>query len=160
TPRDKWNLKGGIIIAKMVGLDYGMGMGNVVETDIPEEETLNNPERTRFVNQYTVYGFNERIYKRLLPVMSVGAGVFVDLKRSIYTLGKQERTRLGIYSEQTGYNPARYNENGVMFNWRYMTRDSPNSAYKRIYTDIVLRMGQVWMGSAQSSYQIQTDLRK
>jgi hypothetical protein len=160
TPQDKWNLKGGIIIAKMVGLDYGMGMGNVVETDIPEEETLNNPERTRFVNQYTVYGFNERIYKRLLPGMFVGAGVFVDLKRSIYTLGNQERTPLGIYSEQTGYNPERYNNNGLMFNWQYMTRDNPNSAYKGIYTDIVLRMSQAWMGSAQSSYQLQTDFRK
>src|SRR5690606_32976004 len=160
TPRDKWNLKGGIIIAKMVGLDYGMGMGNVVETDIPEEETLNNPERTRFVNQYTVYGFNERIYKRLLPGMFVGAGVFIDLKRSIYTLGNQENTPLGVYSEQTGYNAEKYNNNGLMFNWQYMTRDNPNSAYTGIYTDIVLRMSQAWMGSAQSAYQLQTDFRK
>lgn len=160
TPKNKWNLKGGIIVAKMVALDYGMGMGNVVETDLPEEEVLNNPDRTRFVNQYTTYGFNERIYKSLLPGMFIGAGVFVELKRNIHTLGSHEYTPLQAYSDENGYSPRNYNNNGLMFNWQYMTRDNPNSAYKGIYTDIVLRMSQAWMGSAQSAYQLQTDFRK
>ncbi len=160
TSKNKWNLKGGLMIAKMVGLDYGMGIGNAIETDIPEEQTLNNPERTRFVNQYTVYSFNERIYKRLFPGMFVGAGVFIDLKRNIHTVGNHERTPLEVYSQLTDYNPQEYNNNGLMFNWQYMTRDNPNSAYKGIYTDIVLRMSQAWMGSAQSAYQLQTDFRK
>ena len=160
TSKNKWNLKGGVIIAKMVGLDYGMGMGNIVPTDVPEEEVLNNPERTRFVNQYTVYGLNERLYKQLSPGMFIGAGVFIDLKRNIHTVGNHPQTPLGTYSDFTGYSAKNYNNNGLMFNWQYMTRDNPNSAYKGIYTDIVLRMSQAWMGSSQSSYQLQTDFRK
>lgn len=160
TPKNKWNLKGGIVIAKSVGLDYGMGMGNVVQTDIPEEKTLNNPDRTRFVNQYIVYGLNERIYKRLSPGMFVGAGVFFELKRNIHTLGNHEVTPLAVYSDLTGYNVEKYNNNGLMFNWQYMTRDNPNSAYKGIYADVVLRMSQKWMASAQNAYQLQTDFRK
>ena len=160
TPRNKWNLKGGVIIAKSVGLDYGMGMGNVVQTDIPEEKTLNNPDRTRFVNQFMVYGLNERIYKRLSPNMFIGAGVFFELKRNIYTLGDHEVTPLEVYSNLTGYNAEKYNNNGLMFNWQYMTRDNPNSAYKGIYADVVLRMSQKWIASAQNAYQLQTDFRK
>lgn len=160
TPHNKWNLKGGILIAKMVGLDYGMGMGNILATQTPQEEALNNADRTRFVNQYTVYSFNERIYKQLFPGMFVGAGIFVELKRNIHTLGNHDYTPLQAYSNYTGYNAQRYNNNGLMFNWQYMTRDNPNSAYKGIYTDIVLRMSQAWMGSAQNAYQLQTDFRK
>src|SRR5690606_1197530 len=105
-------------------------MGNEVPTDLPQEETLNNPARTRFVNQYTVYSFNERIYKNLLPGMFVGAGVFIELNRNIKTLGEHTYTPLDVYSSFTNYNPNRYNNNGLMFNWQYMTRDNPNSAYK------------------------------
>ncbi|MBD1426332.1 BamA/TamA family outer membrane protein [Sphingobacterium arenae] len=160
TPKNKWNLKGAVFVAKAVGLDYGMGIGNNIPTDIVQEETLNNPERKRYVNQYTVYSFNERIYKNLLPGMFVGAGAFIELKRNIYTLGDHEYTPLDVYSDLTNYNAHKYNNNGLMFNWQYMTRDNPNSAYKGIYTDIVLRMSQTWMGSAQNAYQLQTDFRK
>src|SRR5690606_14820854 len=41
TRENKWNLKGGIVIAKMVGLDYGMGIGNRVDTDSQAEKILN-----------------------------------------------------------------------------------------------------------------------
>lgn len=160
TPANKWDLKGGLIIAKSVGLDYGMGMGNVVQTDIPEEEVLNNPDRTRFVNEFMVYGLNERIYKKLTPTMFIGAGVFFELKRNIHTLGHHDATPLEVYSNLTGYSAKKYNNNGLMFNWQYMTRDNPNSAYKGIYADVVLRMSQKWMASAQNAYQLQTDFRK
>ncbi|WDF67812.1 BamA/TamA family outer membrane protein [Sphingobacterium oryzagri] len=160
TKHNKWNIKGGAVIAKMVALDYGMGMGNTIPTDIPQEEVLNNPQRNRYVNQYTVYSLNERLYKQLLPGMFVGAGVFIELKRNIRTLGEHQETPLAVYSDLTGYNPNSYNNNGLMFNWQYMTRDNPNSAYKGIYADVVLRMSQTWMGSAQESFQLQTDFRK
>ncbi|TDS16238.1 surface antigen-like protein [Sphingobacterium paludis] len=160
TRYNKWNIKGGVVVARMVALDYGMGMGNTVPTDIPEEEVLNNPQRNRYVNQYTVYGFNERLYKRLSPGMFVGAGVFIELKRNIRTVGDYETTPLDVYSELTDYNASRYNNNGLQFNWQYMTRDNPNSAYNGIYADVVLRMSQPWMGSEQAAYQLQTDFRK
>lgn len=160
TKKNKWNVKGGLVIAKMVALDYGMGMGNTIPTDIPQEEVLNNPQRNRYVNEYTVYGLNERLYKQLSPGMFIGAGVFIELKRNIHTVGDYDTTPLDVYSSLTGYDPNNYNTNGLMFNWQYMTRDNPNSAYKGIYADVVLRMSQTWMGSAQESFQLQTDFRK
>ncbi|MFD1768175.1 BamA/TamA family outer membrane protein [Sphingobacterium suaedae] len=160
TKQNKWNIKGGLVVAKMVALDYGMGMGNSISSTSLEESVLNNPERTRFVNEYTVYSLNERLYKNLLPGMFVGAGIFIELKRNIHTLGNPDTTPLSVYSNLTGYHPEKYNNNGLMINWQYMTRDNPNSAYKGIYADIVLRMSQTWMGSAQNALQLQTDFRK
>lgn len=160
TKENKWNIKGGLIVAKSVALDYGLGIGNTIETDDPEIQTINNPERKRYVNEFTVYSVNERLYKNLFPGMFVGAGVFFELKRKIKTLGNQELNPLDIYSASKGYNNENYNNNGLMMNIQYMTRDNPNSAYKGIYSDVVLRMSQTWLGSAQNVLQLQTDFRK
>lgn len=160
TARNKWNIKGGIMLAKMVGLDYGIGMGNKLETANQEDQTLNNPERTRYVNHFISYGLNERIYKKLAPGTFVGTGVFFEIKRKVKTLGDYENTPLQLYSERYGYNPRNYNNNGLMFNVQYMTRDNPNSAYKGIYADVVVRMGQKWMAGAQNYVQLITDFRK
>ena len=160
TRGNKWNLKGGILMAKLVGLDYGLGIGNELEAGTTEALLLNNSDRTRYVNQYTVYGLNERLYKQLSPGMFVGAGVFLELKRNIKTLGGHAETPLSVYSKWNGYNAENYNTNGLMFNFQYMTRDNPNSAYTGIYADVVMRMSQAWMGSAKNTYQLQSDFRK
>lgn len=157
---NKWNLKGGLHIAKLVGLDYGLGIGNTMEGLNQEELILNNPDRQRYINSYTIYGLNERLYKQLFDGMFVGAGVFFELKRNIKTLGDFENPPLEIYSEQNKYNSQNYNNNGLMFNVQYMTRDNPNNAFKGTYSDIVLRMGQSWLGSAKNTFQLQTDFRK
>lgn len=160
TDENKWNLKGSLHIAKMVGLDYGMGIGNQLQNPTDEELTLNNPERDRFVNKYTVYGFNERVYKKLSPGLFVGAGVYFELKRNITTLTDIDPSPLEIYSKWNGFNPVSNNNNGLMFNLQYMTRDNPNSAYKGIYSDVVFRVNQTWIGSSQNAVQLLTDFRK
>lgn len=160
TKENKWNLKGSLHIAKMVGLDYGMGIGNELQAPTDEELTLNNPGRNRFVNNYTVYGFNERIYKQLSPGLFVGTGVYFELKRNISTLTDISPTPIEIYSKWNGFDPIRNNNNGLMFNLQYMTRDNPNSAYKGIYSDVVFRVNQSWMGSSKNAVQLLTDFRK
>ncbi|MCY4780180.1 BamA/TamA family outer membrane protein [Sphingobacterium sp. UT-1RO-CII-1] len=160
TSKNKWNVKGGVMLAKMVGLDYGIGMGNKINPQNEDDQILNNPERNRYVNHFITYGLNERVYKKLAPGTFVGAGVFFEIKRKVKTLGDYEKTPLQLYSERYGYDPQNYNNNGLMFNIQYMTRDNPNSAYKGIYTDVVLRMGQKWMVGAQNYYQLITDFRK
>src|SRR5690606_19168584 len=139
TRENNWNLKGSLHIAKMVGLDYGLGMGLPIENPTDEEIILTNPERTRYVNNYTVYGFSERIYRQLSDNLFLGAGFYFDLKRNIRTVGGSENNPLEAYSLKYGYNPEMNNNNGLMVNLQYMTRDNPNSAYKGIYTDVVLR---------------------
>lgn len=160
TKENKWNFKGSLHIAKLVGLDYGMGIGNTIETNDPDVSVINNPGRERYVNEYTIYGFNERVYKSLFPGMFVGAGIYFDLKRNIKTLTSLENPPNSIYSNWNGFSTTRNNSNGLMFNLQYMTRDNPNSAYKGIYSDIVLRANQSWMGSAQNALQLLTDYRQ
>lgn len=160
TRENKWNLKGSLHIAKLVGLDYGLGLGIPLEDATHEEYILNNPERTRFVNNYTIYGLSERIYRQLADNLFLGAGVYIDLKRNIKTVGASGDTPLEIYSKRKGYNAIMNNNNGLMFNLQYMTRDNPNSAYKGIYTDVVLRANQTWLGSSQEGFQLLTDFRK
>ncbi|MCA5004893.1 BamA/TamA family outer membrane protein [Sphingobacterium bovistauri] len=160
TKENNWNLKGSLHIAKMVGLDYGIGLGMPLENLTDEEQILNNPERIRYVNNYTVYGFSERIYKQLTDNLFLGAGIYIDLKRNIKTLGDFENTPLDVYSDRKGYNPHMNNNNGLMLNVQYMTRDNPNNAYKGIYSDIVLRANQTWLGSSQEGFQLLTDFRK
>lgn len=157
---NKWNFKGSLFIAKFVGLDYGLGIGNKIETSDPDISVLNNPERERYVNEYTLYGFNERVYKQLFPGMFVGAGVYFDLKRNIKTLTIIDNPPNNIYSDWNGFDASRNNSNGLMFNLQYMTRDNPNSAHKGIYTDVVLRSNQKWMGSSQNALQLLTDYRQ
>lgn len=160
TNQNKWNFKGSLFLAKFVGLDYGMGIGNVIQTMDPDITVINNPDRKRYVNEYTLIGFNERVYKQLLPKMFVGAGIYFDLKRKINTLSTIDNPPNEIYSNWNGFNSSRNNSNGLMFNVQYMTRDNPNSAYKGIYTDVVLRANQTWMGSSQEAYQLLTDYRQ
>jgi len=160
TRENNWNLKGSLHIAKMVGLDYGLGMGLPIENPTDEEIVLTNPERTRYVNNYTVYGFSERIYRQLSDNLFLGAGVYFDLKRNIRTIGESDNNPLEAYSVKYGYNPEMNNNNGLMVNLQYMTRDNPNSAYKGIYTDVVLRANQTWLGSSQEGFQLLTDFRK
>lgn len=160
TKQNKWNFKGSLFLAKFVGLDYGMGIGNTISTTDPDISIINNPDRKRYINEYTLLGFNERVYKKLLPNMFVGAGVYFDIKRKIKTLTTIDNPPNEIYSNWNGFNSNRNNSNGLMFNVQYMTRDNPNSAYKGIYTDVVLRANQSWMGSSQNALQLLTDYRQ
>nr|WP_284040028.1 BamA/TamA family outer membrane protein [Sphingobacterium sp. lm-10] len=160
TRENKWNLKGNINIARMVGLDYGLGIGRPLANPTPDELLLNNPERNRFTYNYNVYNFSERLYKKLLPGMFVGAGVFFELKRGISVNNDSGISPNRIYSDWNNFDEERNNNNGIMLNFQYMTRDNPNNAYKGIYADMVLRSNQRWMGSQQSAYQLVTDFRK
>lgn len=160
TRENNWNLKGSLHIAKMVGLDYGLGIGKSFDNLSADEEIVTNPDRTRYVNKYTVYGFSERVYKQLTDNLFVGTGVYFELKRNITTLSDIETPPMEIYNDWKGYNSSMNNNNGLMVNLQYTSRDNPNSAYKGIYSDIVLRANQTWLGSSQNAFQLLTDFRK
>lgn len=161
TPSNTWNIKGNVMVAKAVGLDYGLGIGEPLANPTEEELIINNPDRKRFVNKFTAYTISERIYKQLFPGAFVGAGVFFELKRNLETLGSEPgMSPTEIYSRWNNFDPKNINNNGLMLNMQYMTRDNPNSAYKGMYIDVVMRMNQKWLGSEHYAYQLQTDFRK
>lgn len=161
TPGNRWNIKGGAIVAKAVGLDYGLGIGGELDQPTAEELIMNNPDRTRYVNRFMTYSFNERIYKQLFPGAFLGVGVFFEMKRNLETQGSlPDQSPVEIYSRWNDFDPTKVNNNGLMLNMQYMTRDNPNSAYRGYYVDLVLRMNQTWMGSTHNAFQLQTDFRK
>ncbi|MGO1596356.1 MAG: BamA/TamA family outer membrane protein [Sphingobacterium sp.] len=161
TPGNRWNIKGAAMVARAVGLDYGLGIGGTLNDPTEEELILNNPDRTRYVNRFMTYSINERIYKQLFPGAFVGLGVFFELKRKLVTQGSEpDKAPVEIYSRWNAFDPTQVNNNGIMLNMQYMTRDNPNSAYKGYYVDLVLRMNQAWLGSTHNAFQLQTDVRK
>lgn len=160
TKENQWNLKGSLHIAKLVGLDYGLGLGNHFNNISEDQQVLNNSERQRYINNYTVYGFNERVYRKLSDNLFIGAGLYFELKRNISSTTINEASPLEVYSRENNFKLESNNNNGFMINFQYMNRDNPNSAYKGIYTDIVLRANQTWLGSSQKAYQLLTDFRK
>lgn len=160
TEHNKWNFKGGLLLAKMVGLDYGLGIGNILDSSNPEEALLNNSGRKRFTYRYNVYNVNERAYRRLAPGLFVGAGIFFEMKRQIALTGDGDVSPNAIYSRWNGFDAESYNNNGFMLNVQYMTRDNPNNAYRGAYMDVVLRANQRWLGSRQNALQLITDFRK
>lgn len=160
TKENKWNLKGNIALARMVGLDYGLGIGNVLENASPDEIVLNNPERRRYTYGYNVYNISQRAYKKLAPGWFVGGGVFFEMKRQIELKNEGDVSPNVIYSQWNDFDAENYNNNGLMLNVQYMTRDNPNNAYKGVYVDVVLRANQTWLGSRNGAYQLISDVRK
>lgn len=159
TSHNAWNFKGMFTMARMVGLDYGLGIGKSLENPTLDQQILNNPERHRYTYHYNVFNFNERVYKRLAPGMFVGGGVFFELKRNISVTNTESVSPNDIYSIWNGFDARNYNNNGLMANFQYMTRDNPNNAYHGSYADIVVRANQTWMGSRNNAYQVVADVR-
>lgn len=160
TSENKWNLKGNLQLARMVGLDYGLGIGNTLDHLNTEEAILNNPDRMRYTYNFNLFNFNERIYKKLAPGLFIGAGVFFELKRRITVNNDEDISPNVIYSDWNNFDAENYNNNGLMLNVQYLTRDNPNNAYGGIYADVVLRSNQTWLGSRHAAFQLVTDFRK
>ena len=91
TPGNRWNIKGAAMVARAVGLDYGLGIGGTLNDPTEEELILNNPDRTRYVNRFMTYSINERIYKQLFPGAFVGLGVFFEPQRKLVTQGSEPK---------------------------------------------------------------------
>ncbi|WP_270090150.1 BamA/TamA family outer membrane protein [Sphingobacterium sp. SYP-B4668] len=160
TPGNKWNLQGSMAVVRMVAPDAGIGM-NMHAWTTEEERIIANPERNRYGSKYNSYVFNEKIYRQVADGLFLGAGVSFDMRRKI----EEPQLVNGptppyLYSIKHGFDPKRYNSNGLLFNVQYMTRDHPNRAYKGIYTDVGIRVNQTWMGSSKNAIQMVTDFRK
>jgi len=160
TPGNKWNLQGSVAAVHMVAPDAGIGM-NMHAWTTEEERITANPDRNRYGSRYNSYIFNEKIYRQVADGLFLGAGVSFDMRRKI----EEPQLVNGptppyLYSLKHGFDPKKYNSNGLLFNVQYMTRDHPNRAYKGIYTDVGVRMNQTWMGSSKNAVQLVTDFRK
>lgn len=159
TKENKWNIQGGWAIVKMVNPDAGLGMTKTFSGQ-SDDDILTNPDKNLFVYKYTSFSINEKLYKRVSDNLFLGAGFAFDIRKNITASTENNDNPNYVYSQRYGFNPEKYNSNGLLFNVQYMTRDNPNRAYKGIYSDIGIRMNQEWMGSSKNAIQLTTDFRK
>jgi hypothetical protein len=165
TANNLFNLQGGIQAGKTIALDYGIGTGRKVQGDgsfsINNLPLANNPDILPIT--YSYLKLNERIYRRLFDHIFAGAGAAFNLYSNIdntHGIGPNMDTHNYRYSKLYGFNPSGYWGNGLLFNVEYNSRDQPNRPYKGLYTDLVLRVNQQWLGSDKNGMQLKTELRK
>lgn len=161
TPGNRWNYQGGLVVAKTVTPDYGLGIGEGA-TGSNEDMILTNAARKGRALHSLLFSFREKAYKEIAQNLFLGAGVSFDVRKSIEDrlTPEGDLTPYEIYSARKGFNTSGYSSNGLLFNMQYTTRDNQNRAYKGIYADAGFRINQTWLGSSKSAVQFNTDFRK
>ncbi len=161
TNGNKYNLQGGIVIAKTVTPDFGLGIGHG-NFDTEADKVLTNPNRKGYALHSLYFNFREKIYKNIAKNLFIGAGASVEVRGSIKDRvnGADVLTPYYIYTDRYGYNRGHYTTSGLLFSAEYTTRDNQNRAYKGIYADAGFRANQTWMGSTKNALQFTTDFRK
>ncbi len=160
THANRWNLQGGLVVARSVTPDFGLGIGNEASTNT-FDKILSNPLRKGRVLHSMYYNFREKVYKEVHKNLFIGAGVSFEIRRNIQDKSATtDSTPYNIYSDRYGYNRNGYSSNGLLFNIQYTTRDNLNRAYKGFYVDAGLRMNQTWMGSSKNALMFTGDFRK
>lgn len=160
TPGNSWNFQGGLVAAKTVTPDFGLGIGKGANGS-KEDNILTNPDRKGYVLHSQYYSFREKAYKEVQKNLFIGAGLEVNVRRKID--GKDSLnsvTPSKIYNDRYGFPQDHYMANGFLFNVQYTTRDNQNRAYKGIYADAGIRINQSWIGSTKNAMQFTTDFRK
>ena len=161
TNANKWNLQGNLVIAKTVTPDFGIGIGHA-SGETTEDKVLTNPARKGYALHSVYFNFREKVYKNIYPNVFIGGGVSFDIRRDIEDriTPANVLSPYKIYNSRYGFDPDRYNADGLLFNVEYTTRDNQNRAYKGIYADAGIRANQTWLGSTKSAVQFTTDFRK
>lgn len=165
TADNKFNIQGGIQAGKTVALDYGVGTGRSVQGDgsfsLNNFSLANNPDI--YPIDYTYYKFNERVYRKVVKNIYVGAGLIVDIYKNIddeRRIGPNISTHNYRYSQLNDYPTGGYQANGLLFNFEYNSRDQTNRPYKGLYADFVFRLNQRWLGSNHDALQLKAEARK
>jgi hypothetical protein len=165
TSKNIWNLQGTLQVGKTIAKDNGLGTGRRSVGDGPfhmgDQHFADNPDE--FSIRYTYLKINERIYRKITDHIYVGAGLSFNFYNNIDDDRKNvkvEDTHNYRYSIRKGYNPFKYNANGILLNFQYNSRDQPNRAFKGVYADVILRANQGWLGSDHKAVQLKMELRK
>ncbi|MDB5111453.1 MAG: hypothetical protein JWR67_2567 [Mucilaginibacter sp.] len=165
TAGNKFNIQGDVQAGKTVALDYGVGTGRKVQGDgsfsINNFPLANNADV--FPIEYTYIKLNERIYRKILNHVYVGAGLVFDIYNNIddvRRVGSNISTHNYRYNILNNFPTDNYSANGFLLNFQYNSRDQTNRPYKGLYADFVLRLNQQWLGSAHASIQLKTEVRK
>lgn len=161
TPGNKWNFQGSLVASKSVTPDFGIGIGQGKNYS-GLDKIMTDPERKPYVWHSIFYNFREKVYREVKKNLFVGAGVEFDIRKNITNPNAvpETETPYGIYNQKYGYDSAKNNANGFLFNVEYTTRDNINRAYKGMYLDVGLRINQKWIGSSKNAALFVGDFRK
>jgi hypothetical protein len=165
TNDDLYNIQGDIQIGKTVALDYGVGTGRRARGEqgftLDGQPLSNNSEVMPI--KYSYINFSQRIYRRIIPHLLIGAGVNFNIYKNI-----DDERKMGVntfahnyrYSRNHGFPTAGYSNSGLLLNVEYNTRDHINRPYKGMFIDVILRTNETWMGSNKRAMQLRTEVRK
>jgi len=161
TNSNKWNIQGGLVIAKTLTPDFGVGIGHAAGQG-EEDLIFTNPSRKAYVLHSLYFNFREKVYKEILQGLFLGAGVSFDIRSKIEDriTAANKLTPSIIYNQRYGFSQDKYMANGLLLSVQYTTRDNQNRAYKGIYVDAGFRANQTWIGSTKNALQFTTDFRK
>lgn len=145
-----WNLQGNWQYNRGYVVDYGLG------------DTARRDPPVPYPIRYNYFKLSEKVYRKIGKNIYAGMGVSFDMRNSIddKVLDSPSLTPHYKYSRKYGFDPDKYNVNGLMFILQYNTRDHPNNAYKGIYADVNFRFNPTWLGSTERSGQLYTEFRK
>lgn len=160
TPGNVWNLQGHAVLSRFGISDYGTGSSGVLVGD------CNGPKPNRsasciYTVNYLYTKFSQRIYHKLGHNLYAGGGLSFDMRTDISDerLDSTGGTPHYRYSIEHGYNPSRYNANGLLLNVQYNDREHTLRSMDGFYVDLGLRLNQTWLGSARSALQFIYDVR-
>lgn len=161
TAGNRWNLQGNLVVSKSVTPDDGFGIGRSFRGGTAADSVLADPTHKTYVIRSYYFNFREKIYKKVAKNLFLGAGVSLEIRRSINNPDTvTNATPFNVYNNRYGFPQDRYSTNGFLFNAEYITRDNPNRPYKGIYADVGIRVNQTWIGSTRNAAQLTTDFRK
>jgi hypothetical protein len=160
TPGNAWNLQGHAVLSRFGVSDYGTGSSGVLEGDCGGAKP-NRSKSCIYTVNYLYTKFSQRIYRELGHNLYAGGGLSFDMRTDIRDerLDSTGSTPHYLYSVQNGYNPGRYNANGLLLNVQYNDREHTLRSMEGFYADLGLRLNQTWLGSSRNALQLHYDMR-
>jgi hypothetical protein len=160
TPGNAWNLQGHAVLSRFGISDYGTGSSGVLGGDCGGA-TPNRSESCIYTVNYLYTKLSQRIYRQLGHNLYAGGGLSFDMRTDIRDerLDSTGSTPHYLYSVQQGYNPGRYNANGLLLNVQYNDREHTLRSMEGFYADLGLRLNQTWLGSSRNALQLVYDMR-
>ena len=161
---NKWNWQGQWQLAHYGLLDYGVGTGSGKYRSrgfaLNEYPTKNAD--SAFPIQYSYIRLSEKAYRKIGKHFYAGGGVRFDIYSKIND--EKQTNNLNTphqrYSLRHGFDPEKYQANGLIVAVQYNTREHPIRSYGGIYADLGFQFNEEWLGSTKKAVQLQYDFRK
>jgi hypothetical protein len=145
----------GIYNTQYDNFDFNINGLGAENQNIPEEEPM----------RFNYFRFYESLNKKIAKCLYIGVGINIDAHSKIRdklldTLYNSKITNHFNYSLRNGFNPYKYNTNGLLVNIIYDSRDNAINTFKGQYAQLSVRSNLIWFGSSAKSTTLFYDYRR